>query len=175
MKGTVRGDIDAIVKSEAHIAHIFSSGSAPHSWVKFGKQPHELIPDIKDAVMYTKQCGFTEIVLSLEDAVRADPEHLVEVGRIAKDIAGDAVRYNIPDTVGTISPRAFGYMVNNVYKAIPGNVRIAAHCHNDFGLAVANTIAGFENGASEAQTTVMGLGERAGNASFEVLTGCNLC
>ncbi len=58
-------------------------------------------------------------------------------------------------------------MVRKVHEAIPKNTRIAVHCHNDFGLAVANTIAGFENGASEAQTTILGLGERAGNASFE--------
>ena len=82
-------------------------------------------------------------------------------------VENGATRVNIPDTVGTITPNAFGYIIRKNYEALPKSIRIAAHCHNDFGLAVANTIAAFENGASEAQTTIIGLGERAGNAAFE--------
>ncbi|GAG68603.1 unnamed protein product, partial [marine sediment metagenome] len=123
-----------------------------------------VIEQINKYVSYAKE-HYSTVLFSAEDATRTDLDFLIKANLNA--IESGATRINIPDTVGTISPKAYGYMIKNVYKAIPNNIRIAVHCHNDFGLAVANTIAGFENGASEAQTTIMGLGERAGNASFE--------
>lgn len=166
---TVRGDIDAIVRSEADIAHIFSSGSAPHTWIKFGKQPKDILPDIKDAVAYAKQCGFREIVLSLEDAARADPEHVAEVGRIARDIAGDAVRYNIPDTVGVADPVHMFALIRYLDDKV--GIPLQVHCHNDRGLAAMNSIAAAVGGASEVHVTMHGIGERAGNAALEEVAG----
>ncbi|TFG27637.1 MAG: 2-isopropylmalate synthase, partial [Promethearchaeota archaeon] len=124
----------------------------------------EVLHDIAELTSYAKE-HYSTVLFSAEDATRSDLNFLIKANQIA--VENGATRINIPDTVGTITPNAFGYIVRKNYEALPKNVRIAVHCHNDFGLAVANTIAGFENGASEAQTTIIGLGERAGNASFE--------
>ena len=157
-------DIDRVIEADMDSIHLFIATSDIHLKSKLQMSREEVIEQIQKQVSYAKE-HFSTILFSAEDATRSDLNYLIRANLAA--IESGATRINIPDTVGTISPKAFGYMVNNVYKAIPKDVRIAVHCHNDFGLAVANTIAGFENGASEAQTTIMGLGERAGNASFE--------
>jgi 2-isopropylmalate synthase len=162
---TVNGDIDAIVRSEADVAHIFSSGSVPHSWVKFGKMPHELIPDIEDAVRYAVHCGFGEIIVSLEDAVRADPEHIADVGRRIREIGGERVRYNIPDTVGVADPIHMFALIS--YLRAQVGIPLQVHCHGDRGMAEMNSIAAAMAGAEEIHVTMHGMGERAGNAALE--------
>ena len=157
-------DIDRVIEADMDGIHLFIATSDIHLKSKLQMSREEVIEQIQKHVSYAKE-HYSTILFSAEDATRSDLGFLIKANLVA--IESGATRINIPDTVGTISPKAFGYMVNKIYKAIPKNIRIAAHCHNDFGLAVANTIAGFENGASEAQTTIMGLGERAGNASFE--------
>ena len=162
---TVRGDIDAIKRSDADVAHIFSSGSVPHSWVKFGKMPSELIPDIMDATRYAVDCGFSEIIVSLEDAVRADPHHIAAVGRIIRDIAGERVRYNIPDTVGIADPVHMFALIS--YLKAEVGIPLQVHCHGDRGMAEMNSIAAAIAGAEEIHVTFHGMGERAGNAALE--------
>ena len=157
-------DIDKVIEADMDSIHLFIATSDIHLKSKLQMSRDEVIEQIHKYVSYAKE-HYSTVLFSAEDATRSDLDFLIKANLTA--IESGATRINIPDTVGTISPKAFGYMVNNVYKAIPRDIRIAVHCHNDFGLAVANTIAGFENGASEAQTTIMGLGERAGNASFE--------
>ena len=157
-------DIDRVIEADMDSIHLFIATSDIHLKSKLQMSREEVIEQIQKHVSYAKE-HYSTILFSAEDATRSDLNFLIRANLTA--IENGATRINIPDTVGTISPKAFGYMVNKVYKVIPKEVRIAVHCHNDFGLAVANTIAGFENGASEAQTTIMGLGERAGNASFE--------
>ncbi|MCJ7650471.1 MAG: 2-isopropylmalate synthase [Candidatus Lokiarchaeota archaeon] len=157
-------DIDRVIEADMDSIHLFIATSDIHLKSKLQMSREEVIEQIQKHVSYAKE-HYSTILFSAEDATRSDLNFLIRANLTA--IENGATRINIPDTVGTISPKAFGYMVNKVYKEIPKEVRIAVHCHNDFGLAVANTIAGFENGASEAQTTIMGLGERAGNASFE--------
>ena len=157
-------DIDKVIEADMDSIHLFIATSDLHLKSKLQMSRDEVIEQINKYVSYAKE-HYSTVLFSAEDATRSDLDFLIKANLNA--IESGATRINIPDTVGTISPKAFGYMVNNVYKAIPSDIRIAVHCHNDFGLAVANTIAGFENGASEAQTTIMGLGERAGNASFE--------
>ena len=157
-------DIDKVIEADMDGIHLFIATSDLHLKSKLQMTREEVIEQIQKHVSYAKE-HYSTILFSAEDATRSDLNFLIRANLTA--IESGATRINIPDTVGTISPKAYGYMVNNVYKAIPREIRIAVHCHNDFGLAVANTIAGFENGASEAQTTIMGLGERAGNASFE--------
>ena len=157
-------DIDKVIEADMDSIHLFIATSDLHLKSKLQMSRDEVIEQIDKYVSYAKE-HYSTVLFSAEDATRTDLDFLIKANLNA--IESGATRINIPDTVGTISPKAFGYMVNNVYKAIPSDIRIAVHCHNDFGLAVANTIAGFENGASEAQTTIMGLGERAGNASFE--------
>jgi isopropylmalate/homocitrate/citramalate synthase len=157
-------DIDKVIEADMDGIHLFMATSDIHLKSKLQMSREEVIEEIQKHVSYAKE-HYSTILFSAEDATRTDLDYLIKANLTA--IESGATRINIPDTVGTISPKAYGYMINKVYKAIPKGIRVAVHCHNDFGLAVANTIAGFENGASEAQTTIMGLGERAGNASFE--------
>ncbi|MFX1573197.1 MAG: 2-isopropylmalate synthase [Promethearchaeota archaeon] len=157
-------DIDKVIEADMDSIHVFIATSDLHLKEKLKMTREEVLESVKDLVAYAKY-HYSTIEFSAEDATRSDLDYLIEVNKAAVD--SGATRINIPDTVGTISPTAYGRIIRKNYEALPKNIRIAVHCHNDFGLAVANTIAGFENGASEAQTTILGLGERAGNASFE--------
>ncbi|MFX1338615.1 MAG: 2-isopropylmalate synthase [Promethearchaeota archaeon] len=159
-----RIDIDKVIEADMDSIHVFIATSDLHMKEKLQMSREEVINDIAELTAYAKE-HYSTVLFSAEDATRSDLDFLIKANRTA--IENGATRINIPDTVGTITPNAFGYIIRKNYEALPKNIRIAVHCHNDFGLAVANTIAGFENGASEAQTTIMGLGERAGNASFE--------
>src|SRR5436190_5216520 len=108
-----------------------------------------------------------DVEFSPEDATRTDPEFLFEV--LATVIQAGATTLNIPDTVGYSIPSEFGELIRNIRERVPGakNVVISAHCHNDLGLAVANSLAAIANGARQVECTINGIGERAGNASLE--------
>ncbi len=157
-------DIDKVIEADMDSIHVFIATSELHMKEKLQMTREEVINDIAELTAYAKE-HYSTVLFSAEDATRSDLDFLIKANKTAAE--NGATRINIPDTVGTITPNAFGYIIRKNYEALPKNIRIAAHCHNDFGLAVANTIAAFENGASEAQTTIIGLGERAGNAAFE--------
>lgn len=157
-------DIDRVIEADMDSIHVFIATSDLHMKAKLQMDRQQVLDQIEKMVTYAKE-HYSTILFSAEDATRSNLDFLIKAN--LKAIECGATRVNIPDTVGTIAPSAFGHIVKAIYDAVPKNIRIAVHCHNDFGLAVANTVAGFENGASEAQTTIMGLGERAGNASFE--------
>ncbi len=157
-------DIDKVIEADMDSIHVFIATSDLHLKEKLQMTKNEVLDNITEMVSYAKE-HYNIVLFSAEDATRSDLDFLIKANQTA--VKNGATRINIPDTVGTITPNAFGYIISKNYEALPKNIRIAVHCHNDFGLAVANTIAGFENGASEAQTTIIGLGERAGNASFE--------
>jgi len=157
-------DIDKVIEADMDSIHVFISTSDLHLREQMQMTREEAIDSIIEQVTYAKD-HYSTVLFSAMDATRTDLDYLIKANKTAVECG--ATRVNIPDTVGTITPNAFGYIIKQNYEALPKNIRIAVHCHNDFGLAVANTIAGFENGASEAQTTIMGVGERAGNASFE--------
>lgn len=157
-------DIDKVIEADMDSIHIFIATSDLHLKEKLLMTREEVLDSIEKMVSYAKD-HYSIVLFSAEDASRSDLDFLLKANKVA--VESGATRINIPDTVGTITPRAFGYIVRKNYEALPKDIRIAVHCHNDFGLAVANTIAGFENGACEAQTTILGLGERAGNAAFE--------
>jgi 2-isopropylmalate synthase len=157
-------DIDRVIEADMDSIHVFIATSDLHMKEKLHMSREQVLDSITEWVGYAKK-HYSKIEFSAEDATRSDLDFLIKANQTAVECG--ATRVNIPDTVGTITPRAFGYVVKQNYEALPKDVRIAVHCHNDFGLAVGNTIAGFENGASQAHTTILGLGERAGNASFE--------
>jgi isopropylmalate/homocitrate/citramalate synthase len=159
-----KADIDRVVETGMDSIHVFIATSDLHMEHKLKMTRPQVLDRITEYVTYAKK-HFTEIEFSAEDATRSDLDFLIQANKLAVECG--ATRVNIPDTVGTVTPVAFGHIVKKNYEALPKNIRIAVHCHNDFGLAVANSIAGFENGAGQAHTTIMGLGERAGNASFE--------
>ncbi len=156
-------DIDKVIDADMDSIHVFIATSDLHLKKKLKMTREEVVDNVRELISYAKE-HYSTIQFSAEDATRSDLDFLIKINQVA--VESGATRINIPDTVGTISPTAFGYIIRKNYEALPKTIRIAVHGHNDFGLAVANTIAGFENGASEAQTTILGLGERAGNASF---------
>jgi 2-isopropylmalate synthase len=116
------------------------------------------------AVSYAKDHGLI-VEFSAEDATRSDSEYLGQVFRSVCEAGAD--RINIPDTVGASSPERMRHVVDSVKQFV--DKPISVHCHDDFGLAVANSLAGIEAGAVQAHVTVNGIGERAGNASLEEL------
>src|SRR5690606_14826604 len=101
------------------------------------------------------------------DASRSDPEFLAHI--IHKVIAAGATTINLPDTVGYATPEEYGAMFRYIQENVVGieHVKLSAHCHNDLGMATANTLAAIENGATQIEGTINGIGERAGNVALE--------
>ncbi|VVB60438.1 2-isopropylmalate synthase [uncultured archaeon] len=163
-------DIDACWKAIQHAKnpriHIFLATSPIHMQYKLKKTPGEVI---EDAVAFTKYAAnyCRDVEFSPEDASRTKPEFLYEI--VEKVIAAGATTVNIPDTVGYSIPSEFGRIIKGIKDNVPNvnNAAISVHCHNDLGLAVANSIAAIENGADQVECTINGIGERAGNASLE--------
>ena len=108
-----------------------------------------------------------DVEFSPEDAGRSDPEFLYLI--LGEVIKAGATTLNIPDTVGYTTPEEFGALIAGIMQHTPGieNAIVSVHCHNDLGLATANTLAGLRAGARQAEVTINGIGERAGNTSLE--------
>ena len=133
-------DIDKVIEADMDSIHVFIATSDLHMKAKLQMTREEVIDQISKMVSYAKD-HYSTILFSAEDATRSDLDFLIKANRTAVECG--ATRVNIPDTVGTITPRAFGHIIRKNYEALPKDIRIAVHCHNDFGLGVANTIAGF--------------------------------
>ncbi|MFX0099690.1 MAG: 2-isopropylmalate synthase [Candidatus Hodarchaeota archaeon] len=157
-------DIDRVVEAEMDAIHVFIATSDLHMKDKLKMSRDQVLWRITEMVTYAKS-NYKVVEFSAEDATRSDLDFLIKANQLA--VEAGAVRINIPDTVGTITPKAFGHVVKKNREALPPEVKICVHCHNDFGLAAANSLAGVENGAEVVHTTFLGIGERAGNASFE--------
>jgi 2-isopropylmalate synthase len=106
-----------------------------------------------------------EVEFSAEDATRTAPDVLVKFARAVVDAGARIV--NLPDTVGYSIPAEYGYLVGTVVRALDGKAEVSVHCHNDLGLAVANSIAAVQAGVRQVECTINGIGERAGNCSLE--------
>ncbi len=146
--------------------HVFIATSDIHLEHKLKISRDEAV---KKAIMGVKMAKeFTEMVdFSPEDATRSDRDFLVEI--LTEAIKAGADTLNIPDTVGYSTPEDFGDLIKFLMENVPGieNVIVSTHCHDDLGLAVANSLAGVRNGARQIECTINGIGERAGNASLE--------
>src|SRR3954466_16281520 len=148
--------------------HIFCATSKIHREHKLRKGKEDIIrisvESIRQALQYTKDIEF-----SPEDASRTELEFLEEIVHAA--IEAGATTINLPDTVGYAVPKTYGEIFSHLIKKLPiirqRNVILSAHCHNDLGLAVANSLAAVEGGARQVECTINGIGERAGNASLE--------
>lgn len=168
----VKKDIDAaaeaLAKAKHPRIHTFIATSPIHMQYKLKMKPAEVIQRAVEAVKYAKT-KVKDVEFSAEDAGRSDPKFLVKI--ITEVIKAGAVTINIPDTVGYTRPGEFGSLIKYLYKNIPilKKVDVSVHCHNDLGLAVANSLAAIENGATQVETTINGIGERAGNCSLEEL------
>ncbi len=159
-----RVDIDKVIECDMDSIHVFIATSDLHLKDKLKMTREEVLSAITNEIEYAKE-HFKIIEFSAEDATRTDLDFLIKANKAAVD-AG-ATRINVPDTVGTITPPGFAYIIRKIRDVVPKGVRISAHCHDDFGLSTANTLAGIEQGASQAHTTILGIGERAGNAAME--------
>lgn len=167
-----KADIDraweALREAEKPRIHTFIATSPVHMKYKLQMEPDAVLRAAVEAVKYAK--GFTEDVeFSAEDASRTDLSFLCDVMEAV--IEAGATTINIPDTVGYTTPAEFGRIIATIKSKVKGidGVIISVHCHNDLGLAVANSIAAVENGARQIECTINGLGERAGNAALEEL------
>jgi 2-isopropylmalate synthase len=167
----VKEDIDACAKSMADATHpqieLASVGSDIHIKYKRGVTRDHIVREAVEAIEHAKSVGFTDISLALEDATRGDMEFMKRL--IGEGIEHGITAIAIPDTVGCCLPGEFYALVKDLRDYVGEDLRISAHCHNDLGLAVANTIAAIEAGADEVQATMCGIGERAGNANMEEL------
>jgi 2-isopropylmalate synthase len=167
---TIQADIDAAIKCNLAYVHIFIATSDIHMQYKLKMTREQVLEKAVSAVEYAKKHGM-KVEFSAEDATRSDKEFLKEIFK-AVEFAG-ADRIDIPDTVGYATPQYITELVDDVKSAT--NLAISMHCHDDFGLAVANSIAGINAGANCAHVTINGLGERAGNASLEELVMALQC
>ncbi len=166
----VPADIDAVweaVKEASHPRiHVFLSSSDVHLIYQLKKNREQILEMTRDMVARArKHCD--DIEFSPMDASRTEPEYVCRMVEAAIDAGATTI--NIPDTVGYAMPAEFGNLIRKIMKEVPnvGKAVISVHCHNDLGLAVANSLEAMRCGARQIECTINGIGERAGNASLE--------
>ena len=159
--------IEAIRVAERPHLHVFIATSDIHLKHKLKLTREEALAEAVRWVRHGReQLGRdAEIEFSAEDASRTDPEFLLQVYEAV--VGAGASTVNIPDTVGYAIPAEFGALVGRVHDLVGRDATVSVHCHNDLGLATANTLAAVQAGARQVEVTINGLGERAGNASLE--------
>jgi len=166
----VRGDIErawqALQGAARPRIHVFLASSDIHLKYKLRITREQCVEQTREAVRYAKSlCD--DVEFSPEDASRTEPIFLCQVVEAA--VVAGATTVNIPDTVGYATPEEYGQLIRTLCENVAGieNVIVSTHCHNDLGMAVANSLAGVQAGARQVECTVNGIGERAGNASLE--------
>jgi len=159
----VKKDIDAVIKSGADSVFLVIPSSDMHIRYKLKKSKKEILELTEETVQYAKDHGLT-VELGPEDSTRADLKFLKQM--IAVSISSGADRVTPCDTVGVLTPEKTYMFYRDLKKEFP-DVPLGVHSHDDFGMAVANSVAALRAGAEEVHVTVNGLGERAGNASLE--------
>jgi 2-isopropylmalate synthase len=167
---TLKSDIDSAWEALKYGAeprlHVFLATSPIHREYKLKKTKEQVIQTAVDAVKYA--AGFFPIIQwSAEDACRTELPFLAEI--VEKVIEAGAQVINIPDTVGYITPKEYGEIFSYLRENVKGidNIILSAHCHDDLGMAVANSLSAIEHGAGQIEGTINGIGERAGNAALE--------
>ena len=158
----IKEDVDAALACGVDCVHIFISTSDLHLKYVLKKTRAQVLKQAAEFIRYVKDRG-VKVEFSAMDATRTDLGYLKEICKAAVDAGAD--RINIPDTVGAITPRGMYHLISQLKPHL--KVPISVHCHDDLGLAVANSLAAVEAGAEQVQVAVNGLGERAGNASLE--------
>ncbi|NMW84881.1 2-isopropylmalate synthase [Peptoniphilus sp. AGMB00490] len=165
-----KNDIDrayeALKDAKYKRLHIFIATSDIHMEYKLEMTREDVKNSVRKHVTYAKE-KFSDIEFSCEDATRTDVDFMIEVIQIAVDCGATTI--NIPDTVGYIMPDEYSDIIKKVREKVVGieNVDISVHCHNDLGLAVANSLAAIKAGATQVECTINGIGERAGNTAME--------
>jgi 2-isopropylmalate synthase len=167
---TRKEDIDAAAEALAGASrsriHVFIATSPVHMEKKLRLEPDEVVEQARWAVGYAR-ASVDQVEFSCEDATRSDPRFVARV--CCEAVRAGATTINLPDTVGYCMPSEYAQFILDVRRLCPelGSATLSVHCHNDLGLAVANTLAGLQAGATQAECTVNGIGERAGNAALE--------
>jgi len=158
---SLTSDVDACIDCGVDMVHVFIPTSDVQREYTIRKTREQVLDTVNEIITYARdhvdQCMFSPM-----DATRTDWDYLIRVCRAAMDAGATII--NVPDTVGVITPGAMKRLIERIESEV--NCPLDVHCHNDFGLAVANTLAAVEAGASQVQVTVNGLGERAGNADL---------
>jgi 2-isopropylmalate synthase len=162
MARVVAGDLDAAIKTGVGMVDVFCSTSEIQMKNSMRTTPAEVLASTRDAVRYVKDCG-VQCMFTPMDATRTDPAFLVEACGVAEEAGADWI--GLTDTVGVGTPRTISEMVKLTADAV--DTPISIHCHDDFGLATANSLSAVKAGAGMVQVCLNGLGERAGNASLE--------
>ncbi len=162
----VKSAADAIKYAKHPRIHVFCATSEIHMKYKFKRAREEILKMSVDHVKFAREF-VDDVEFSPEDASRTDPGFLIEV--VSAVIEAGATTVNIPDTVGYAIPEQFANLIRMLREGVPNieKVTISVHCHNDLGLAVANSLAAVKAGARQIECTINGLGERAGNCSLE--------
>jgi 2-isopropylmalate synthase len=167
---TRKEDIDAAAEALAGAnrsrIHVFIATSPVHMEKKLRLEPDEVVEQARWAVGYARD-SVDQVEFSCEDATRSDPRFVARV--CCEAVRAGATTINLPDTVGYCMPSEYAQFILDVRRLCPelGSATLSVHCHNDLGLAVANTLAGLQAGATQAECTINGIGERAGNAALE--------
>ena len=161
-------DVERAARSLEHARrpriHTFIATSDVHLKHKLRKTRQQVLADAVAAVEQARR-WVDDVEFSAEDATRTDWDYLEEICRAV--VAAGARTVNIPDTVGWSVPDEYGQLIGRLKRALGDSAIISVHCHDDLGLAVANSLAAVQNGARQIECTVNGIGERAGNASLE--------
>ncbi len=157
---------EALEPAERKRVHTFIATSPLHMRVKLQMEPEEVLERVRDSVTRARRWT-DDVEWSAEDASRSDRDFLCRCIEIAIDAGATTV--NIPDTVGYAYPEEFADLIRHIRDRVPNIDRavISVHCHNDLGLAVANSLRAIEAGARQVECTINGIGERAGNAALE--------
>ncbi|RYM05014.1 2-isopropylmalate synthase [Sporolactobacillus sp. THM7-7] len=167
---SVRSDIDAaweaLKETENPRVHVFIATSPIHMTYKLRKKPEEVLEMAVRSVKYAKQF-FPQVEFSCEDATRSDRAFMARV--VAETIKAGATVINLPDTVGYDTPEEYADMFTYIREHVPNvdRARLSCHCHNDLGMATANTLASVQAGVRQIECTMNGVGERAGNVALE--------
>ena len=144
--------------------HTFLATSDIHLKYKLKKSRQQVLDDAVAAVELARSY-VDDVEFSAEDGARTDPDYLEQVSRAV--VAAGARTVNIPDTVGYSTPDEYGALIGRIVKALGDTAVVSVHCHDDLGLAVANSLAAVKAGARQIECTINGIGERAGNCSLE--------
>lgn len=166
VKSDIEKGWEAVSVAKKPRIHVFLATSEIHMKYKLRMTPDEVYQTAIESVKYAKTfCD--DVEFSCEDASRSEPKFLYKILEAVIDAGAKTV--NIPDTVGYAMPEEFGNLIKGITENVPNidKAIISVHCHDDLGLAVANTLSAIKNGALQIETTINGIGERAGNCSME--------
>jgi len=157
---------EAVKGAEQPRIHIVLSSSDIHLFYQLKKSREEILEMAHSSVARAKRY-VDDVEFSAMDASRTEPEYIYQILKVVIDAGATTV--NIPDTVGYATPDEFGDLVEGAFRSVPniGRAVVSVHCHNDLGLAVANSLEALRRGARQVEGTINGIGERAGNASLE--------